>query len=132
MFLLLQRCVRSLGDYSYLEIGSYLGGTLQCHLVDRNCVSIVSVDKRPETQPDARGVNAYYGDTSAQSMLQALERAYSGADLKKILTFDTDASELDPAEFKGSVDLILIDGEHTNVAVARDFDFCLHAKKNPP
>jgi hypothetical protein len=32
--LLLQRCIRNRGDYTYLEVGSYKGGTLQPFYAD--------------------------------------------------------------------------------------------------
>ena len=45
------------GAYHYLEIGSYLGGSIQPHLLDRHCAKIYSIDKRPLNQPDERGVD---------------------------------------------------------------------------
>lgn len=46
--LAVQRRTRELaGNYSYLEIGSYLGGSIQPHLLDSKCKSIWSIDKRP-------------------------------------------------------------------------------------
>ena len=36
------------GKYNYLEIGSYLGGSIQPHLIDQRCERIFSIDKRPK------------------------------------------------------------------------------------
>ncbi len=44
-----------LDSYNYLEIGSYLGGTLVPFLRDGSCRRILSVDKRGQLQPDERG-----------------------------------------------------------------------------
>lgn len=41
--LAVQRAVRKLKSYSYLEIGSYQGGTLQPHLGDPRCKRIYSI-----------------------------------------------------------------------------------------
>ena len=51
-WLALQRAVRRLkGPYSYLEIGSYLGGSIQPYLVDPLCRRIYSIDRRPLERP---------------------------------------------------------------------------------
>lgn len=34
------------GQYSYLEIGSFLGGTLAPFLIDSSCRAVLSVDER--------------------------------------------------------------------------------------
>src|SRR5262249_61896633 len=44
-----------LGRYAYLEIGSYLGGSLQPHLLDDRCVALYSTHPRPQPQPAQRG-----------------------------------------------------------------------------
>jgi hypothetical protein len=55
-FLRVQRLVRTIQpDYAYLEVGSDLGGSLLPHLLDPACRVAVSVDPRPESQPDERG-----------------------------------------------------------------------------
>lgn len=46
-WLAIQRSLRSVGGYTYLEIGSHLGGSLQQHVVDPKCNWIVSIDRRP-------------------------------------------------------------------------------------
>ena len=53
--LALQAGVRSRRKtYTYLEIGSFLGGSLQPHLLDRSCERIYSIDKRCVVAPDDR------------------------------------------------------------------------------
>ena len=56
-----QFAVRNLlPQYNYLEIGSYLGGSIQPHLLDEKCARVYSIDKRPLRQPDERGVDYIY------------------------------------------------------------------------
>ncbi len=54
-WLAVQRSLRQQSEYVYLEIGSHLGGSIQQHLVDPRCRKIVSIDRRPLSQPDDRG-----------------------------------------------------------------------------
>jgi Methyltransferase domain len=123
--LLLQRCVRRDGSYTYLEIGSHLGGTLQPHLVDSRCSLIYSIDKRPLEQPDESSGACYYPANSTQRMLEGLQAAYPDSSIPKIRTFDSDAQEVDPTVLAQKPDFCFIDGEHTDTAVCSDFDFCL-------
>src|SRR4051812_12044666 len=63
--LALQLAVRdAVGEYTYLEIGSYLGGSIQPHLLDPECRKIYSIDKRPRSQPDERGIDYIYENNS--------------------------------------------------------------------
>jgi hypothetical protein len=48
------------GSFSYLEIGSYLGASLQVHLADPSCTAIMSIDPRPEAVPDDRWEAAFF------------------------------------------------------------------------
>ena len=43
---------RRAGAYRYLEIGSYLGGSIQAHLLDPRCERIYSIDNRSAAAPD--------------------------------------------------------------------------------
>ncbi|MCK4537185.1 MAG: class I SAM-dependent methyltransferase [Candidatus Krumholzibacteria bacterium] len=122
---MLQDCVRSSGEYMYLEIGSHLGGTIQPHFIDPACKLIYSIDKRPESQPDERGRSCHYTDNSTERMLSNLSHAFPSIDKYKIVNFDNDASDLDPGEIIEKPTLCFIDGEHTNQAVFADFKFCL-------
>ncbi|HEV8590583.1 MAG TPA: class I SAM-dependent methyltransferase [Pyrinomonadaceae bacterium] len=124
-FLALQQAVRELGDgYTYLEIGSYLGGSIQPHLLDDKCTRIYSIDKRPQQQPDARGFEYTYLNNSTARMLEQLQ-AVAPEGMEKIVTIDGDSGSIDPASVKEKVDLCFIDGEHTDTAVMSDFKFCL-------
>ncbi len=111
-------------QYNYLEIGSYLGGSIQPHLVDPQCKSVVSIDKRPKTQPDERGFDWTYLQNSTARMMENLKRV-AADNLDKIKTIDGSTDELKPEEVGFLADLCLIDGEHTDVAMKRDFEFCL-------
>lgn len=122
--LAIQRALaRRSGGYTYLEIGSHLGGTIQPHYLDRRCRHIVSIDSRPSAFPDERGVDYFYPDNSTQRMLDNLERL-DPESLGKLTTFDSDASEIDPVAIESKPNLALIDGEHTNPTARLDFEFC--------
>jgi hypothetical protein len=110
-------------DYTYLEIGSYLGGSIQPHLLDDRCRRIYSIDKRPAVQPDERGIDYVYRNNSTARMLDGLRQV--SADLDKIVTIDGETRDLDPGGVKDRVQLCFIDGEHTDGAVLTDFKFCL-------
>ncbi|HEV7699968.1 MAG TPA: class I SAM-dependent methyltransferase [Pyrinomonadaceae bacterium] len=110
-------------SYRYLEIGSYLGGSIQPHLLDPRCRQIYSIDKRPPVQPDERGIDFVYADNSTARMLENLREV--SADVEKITTIDGDCRSLDPQAVDQKVDLCFIDGEHTDAAVIADFQFCL-------
>jgi predicted O-methyltransferase YrrM len=123
--LAVQSAVRDLApDYKYLEIGSYLGGSIQPHLLDPECKRIYSVDKRPSSQPDERGIKYVYENNSTARMLEMLRDV--SADLDKIVTIDGDSRTLDPLKIPDKIQLCFIDGEHTDAAVLSDFTFCLN------
>jgi hypothetical protein len=108
--------------YTYLEIGSHLGGSLQPFVVDSRCRAIVSIDPRPTVQPDERWVDGYeYPDNSTQRMLDRLD-SVPGGDLTKIRTIEASTADISPAGI--TADLCFIDGEHTNRAALRDAEFC--------
>lgn len=108
------------GGYRYVEVGSFMGGTLVPHLLDARCTSIVSIDKRPADQPDERGPRFPYHDSTTEKMLVGLRTVVPEENLRKLTTIDADASEVGAA-FKGEFDLAFIDGEHTNRATFNDF-----------
>ena len=116
---------RKYREYIYLEIGSYLGGSLQPHLVDDRCKRIYSIDPRPAHQPDDRAIGyvAHYENNSTEMMLTLLGRIGYG-DLAKITCFNQDASEIDLGTITQNAHLAFIDGEHTKTAVVLDFQFC--------
>ncbi len=118
-----QLAARDLTDeYFYLEIGSYLGGSIQPHLLDEKCRRIYSIDKRPRAQPDERGVEFIYLNNSTARMLENLKAV---ATVDKITAIDGDTRQIETAEIKDKITLCYIDGEHTDKAVMSDFKFCL-------
>jgi hypothetical protein len=113
---------RRLETFSYLEIGSHLGGTLQAVLADPRCARITSIDSRPPSQPDERGMAFRYEDNSTQRMLELLARVPDG-DLRKLQTIEDSTENIPPGEL-ARADLSFIDGEHTRRAALRDARFC--------
>jgi hypothetical protein len=122
-WLAVQRSIRRQSEYVYLEIGSHLGGSIQQHVVDPRCRKIISIDKRPLSQPDDRGRRYFYEANSSERMLDNLRRV-SPDQVDKITCFDADAREIDPSSIPRA-DFCFIDGEHTYNAVLSDFAFCL-------
>jgi hypothetical protein len=110
--------------YNYLEIGSYLGGSIQPHLLDEKCARIYSIDKRPLVQPDERGVDYTYLNNSTARMLENL-RGVAPEAVAKITAIDGDTRQIRPSEITDKITLCYIDGEHTDEAVMADFKFCL-------
>ncbi len=127
--LLIQQALRKKGSYVYLEIGSHLGGTIQPHYADTKCKRIYSIDKRPLSQPDERGERYAYPENSTQTMRENLVRAFPAADEKKLVTFDMDASDVEPSRIEVAPDFCFIDGEHTDKALLTDFHFCQSVSK---
>lgn len=120
-----QAAVRELKpDYNYLEIGSYLGGSIQPHLLDEKCSKIFSIDKRPLHQPDERGIDYTYLNNSTERMLELLAKVAPDK-IEKIETIDGDTGEISADEVVEKIHLCFIDGEHTDYAALRDFKFCL-------
>ena len=123
--LALQNAVRGLRPgYKYLEIGSYLGGSIQPHLLDDKCARIYSIDKRPMQQPDARGFDHTYLNNSTARMVGKLH-ALAPQNINKLTTIDGDSTAIEPLRIADEIDLCFIDGEHTDRAVLSDFQFCL-------
>ena len=122
--LAVQRRTRELaGNYSYLEIGSYLGGSIQPHLLDAKCKTIWSIDKRPKAQPDERGFEWKYNNNSTTRMLEMLKGV--AEDVSKVKTIDGDSREIAANKILDKIDLCFIDGEHTDESAFADFKFCL-------
>ncbi|MBA2737255.1 MAG: class I SAM-dependent methyltransferase [Pyrinomonadaceae bacterium] len=112
-------------DYNYLEIGSYLGGSIQPHLLDKKCARIYSIDKRPLHQPDERGVDYTYLNNSTERMMQLLSEV-APQEIGKITTINGDTRQINSSEIEDKISLCFIDGEHTDAAVLSDFRFCLN------
>jgi len=119
-WLAIQRALRPTG-YVYLEIGSYRGGSLQQHLVDSQCRRLYSIDNRPRCAPDARGQAITYRVTT-EDMFQNLRQL---GPLDRLVTFESDARNVDRARIAEPPTFCFIDGQHTVEAVLSDFAFCM-------
>ncbi|MBF0159351.1 MAG: class I SAM-dependent methyltransferase [Magnetococcales bacterium] len=120
--LTIQEIVRnSHPGYVYLEVGSYLGGTLYPHLADPACQQIYSVDLRPASQADERGRLFRYESSSTDRMRTILSQQLSTESMSKLTTFDADLADVSSDQIGRLCDLIFIDAEHTNRAAFRDF-----------
>jgi methyltransferase family protein len=120
-WLAVQRAIRC-GGYSYLETGSFLGGSIQQHLLDPLCRHIISIDKRPPSQPDERDEVIEYGGATTARMMEYLNKV---ANPSKVIAFETDARDVDVGRIPEPPSFCFIDGEHTHAAVLSDFEFCL-------
>jgi hypothetical protein len=120
-------CQKAVGEllpeFVYLEIGSYIGGSLQPYLFDEKCRKIISIDKRPKAAPDERGTEQIYLNNTTAFMLDNLKKV-SPEGIAKIQALDGDASEIDASLIAEKPQLCFIDGEHTDEATYRDFVFC--------
>lgn len=111
------------GDFSYLEIGSHLGGSIAPLLINPRCRKIYSIDKRPEVQPDDTGQPCYYPGNSTERMMQNLRGIDPTAD-QKVVCFDGDTATVPVPTFDLRPTICLIDGEHTDAISYRDYQFC--------
>ena len=108
--------------YNYLEVGSFLGGSIAPFCADDHCKHILSIDDRGRNQPDERGLKADYTAITSQMMLDNLTR--NNLPVEKVETFD--GSITDYLSRERSYELMMVDGEHTNWACFRDF---IHGQK---
>ncbi len=115
---------RHFGEYSYMEIGSHLGGSIQPHLLDPRCRRIYSIDPRPASQADNRGGAYAYPGNSTKRMLDNLRALAGDAALRHVETFEASAAAVDPSRISDPPHVCFIDGEHTTAAVLADFAFC--------
>lgn len=102
--------------FKYVEIGSFLGGSLTPFLMEPGCKFVLSIDERGRQQPDERGALYDYGGITTQTMLDKLRSV--GVSTDKIQTFDGSIDNL--PKLKTYFDLAFIDGEHTDEAAFRD------------
>jgi hypothetical protein len=117
-----QNAVGTASPFTYLEIGSYLGGTLQAPLADPRCTLIVSIDPRTHTAPDGRLGHYAYEVNTTERMLELLGDVPQG-DLSKLETIEACVDDLDPDTIPRP-DLCLIDGARTLPAVLAAARFC--------
>jgi hypothetical protein len=108
-------------NYSYLEIGSEMGGSLQAHLMDPWCARVFSIDLRVDTAHDFRGTFQWYSGNTTAAMRSRLTQAFPDADLGKLITFDMEAATVRAAALVPAPALIFIDAEHTDRAAWADF-----------
>ena len=117
---------RALGRFRYLEIGSFLGGSLQAVMRDPRCTHVISIDPRPDDCPDERGPHHTYEDNTTEHMLDLLG-LLPDVDMSKISTLEQGTDSLRVAELPVRPDYCFIDGEHTHEAALRDGRFCAEA-----
>jgi hypothetical protein len=108
---------RAITNFKYIEIGSFLGGSLTACLLENKCSLIVSVDERERQQLDERGAKYDYSGITHQTMIDNLTS--HGMDVSKLTTHDGSISSYDRG--KNKFDLAFIDGEHSDIACCRDF-----------
>lgn len=111
------------GDFTYLEIGSHLGGSIAPLLLHPKCRKIYSIDKRPESQPDDTGQRCYYPGNSTARMMQNLREIDPQVD-QKVVCFDGDTGTVPVPAFELRPTICFIDGEHTDAIAFRDYQFC--------
>ncbi len=111
--------------YSYVEVGSFLGGSLTPFLKDNNCYHVLSIDERERKQPDERGANFDYAGITHETMIDKLNSV--GISTDKLQTYDGSVDTIEPSA--QSFDLAFIDGEHTDYACVRDFLWILPMAK---
>lgn len=111
------------GKYSYLEIGSHLGGSIAPVLFDKKCKKIFSIDKRPSTVPDNSGKNYRYSENSTARMMSNLRSIKVSAE-KKVVCYDGDTASIAITEIPLTPSICFIDGEHTDAVAYRDYQFC--------
>lgn len=112
--------------FSYLEIGSYLGGSLQVAMRDPRCECVISIDTRPSDPPDNRGGSWHYDDNSTAHM-RTLLNGLPGVDMSKLTTFECGTDALTVEELPSRPSICFIDGEHTDAVALRDARFCAEA-----
>jgi hypothetical protein len=119
-------CRLAFGRFCYLEIGSHLGGSLQSFIRDPACFMAISIDPRPESQPDERGIRYRYPGNATQRMLDVLA-AIPTADLGKLHAIERSTDELHADDLPARPQLAFVNGEHRDRAAFRDARFCAAA-----
>ena len=116
-------------SYNYIEVGSFMGGTLAPFLIENHCHAIFSVDDRERAQPDERGVNYDYAGITSEKMINNLH--HYGLNTEKLILHDGSIETLQINSNENMFDLAFIDGEHTDEAAFRDFLYIMDfMKKN--
>lgn len=102
--------------FNYLEIGSFLGGSLTPYLLDDTCKYIVSIDKRNQKQDDERSKDYSYEHISEFDMIKKLKQNNLNTD--KLKTFNGDVRNF---KTNTKFDIAFIDGIHTDINTFSDF-----------
>jgi|SRR5210317_85604 len=122
----LGKIAQTLGEYNYLEVGVYRGGSLPPHLVNPDCKLIMGVDLFPDLCMDERHTGINYRPSSFELVVERTTAA--GGDASKLKSFVGDIQDL-PVEER--YDMCFIDAEHTNAAAFRDaYNALKHMKPN--
>tara|TARA_Y100000768_G_C23894385_1_gene641793 strand:+ start:281 stop:1069 length:789 start_codon:yes stop_codon:yes gene_type:complete len=103
-------------NFNYIEIGSFLGGSLTPFLMETSCKSIVSIDKRNQKQDDERNEEWSYENINEKDMINGLKK--HGLNTSKLKTFNGDIKNF---KTKKKFDLSFIDGIHTDINTFSDF-----------
>jgi Methyltransferase domain len=126
ILLALQRLLASVtGRYNYIEIGSFMGGSLAPFILDPKCKNAYSIDERERQQPDERGIMYDYGGVTSTTMLNELKK--HGLRTDKVTVHDGSIESFRPGFQK--FDMGFIDGEHTDEGCFRDFTWLLPVMK---
>jgi hypothetical protein len=104
-------------SFKYIEVGSFMGGSLTPFLMERACSLVASIDERGQHSPDERGAKFDYSKITSKSMIDKL--VSHGLDISKLIIHDGTVKTFDCDNH--SFDIAFIDGEHTDVACVRDF-----------
>lgn len=116
----------ALGSFTYLEIGSFLGGSLQVLIRDARCARIISVDPRLAFVPDTRIPEWQYEANTTEHMMQWLRRI-PGADTTKLISLEVPSRDIRKETLPMRPNFCFIDGEHTDEAALHDAEACLSA-----
>ena len=110
--------------FSYIEVGSFLGGTLAPFLMDDMCEHVLSADERERQQPDERGARYDYHGITSQTMIDNLKK--HGLSTDKLAIHD---GSIETLQTHRRYDLAFIDAEHTDYAVFRDYLYVMDHMK---
>ena len=112
--------------FKYIEVGSFMGGSLTPFLMERGCSLVASIDERGKHSSDERGAKFDYSEITSKSMIDKL--ISHGIDISKLLIHDGTVKTFHCDE--NTFDIAFIDGEHTDVACVRDFIWIYPKMKN--
>ena len=103
-------------NYKYLEIGSFLGGSLTPFIMDKKCTKILSIDERNKKLSDERSERWDYKKITEKTMINNLKK--HNLIINKVQTFNGDIKNYFS---KDKYNLIFIDGVHTDQNCFSDF-----------